>query len=87
MGIGNDFAEAIITEHTFRPITGDVLTVGRQTVYLTVAETIEMMRDHNVPVVVPADQIGLNQSTVNRLSDAALISEATSSAYLRITKS
>ena len=76
MGIGSDFAEAIITEHTFRPITGDVLTVGRQTVYLTVAETIEMMRDHNVPVAVPADHIGLNQSTVNRLSEAELISDA-----------
>jgi hypothetical protein len=75
MGIGRDFAEAILREHWFQPIAGDVVTVGRQRVDLSPAEAVEMMQERGIEVSIPEEQIPVDQSTLNRLSDRPLISD------------
>lgn len=46
MGIGRDFSEAIIREHLHRPLAGDIVLMGRQTVYLAPHELVEVLADH-----------------------------------------
>ena len=46
--LGRDIVEAIIREHSYRPIIGDVLLIGHQTVNLTLDEVLELMREHDV---------------------------------------
>ena len=35
MALGRDVLDAIIREHSYRPIAGDVLVIGHQTVHLS----------------------------------------------------
>ena len=35
MGMGKHLIEAVIREHSNKPITGDVLLIGRQTTYMS----------------------------------------------------
>ena len=48
MAFGRDIVDAIIREHSYRPITGDVLIIGHQTVNLGRNEILELMREHGV---------------------------------------
>jgi len=50
MALGRDVVDAIIREHAYRPITGDVLLIGQQAVTLSRDEVLELMREHDVPV-------------------------------------
>jgi SAM-dependent methyltransferase len=45
MGIASQFATLISREHRFRPITGRLLSIGRQTIYLTADEAIALIED------------------------------------------
>ena len=48
MALGRDVVDAIIREHAYRPITGDVLLIGQQAVTLSRDEVLELMREHDV---------------------------------------
>src|ERR1700722_11202083 len=48
MALGRDVIDAIIREHAYRRITGDVLIIGRQTVGLSGNEVLELMQEHGV---------------------------------------
>src|ERR1700675_192878 len=67
MGLGRDIVEAIVREHTYRPICGDVLLIGRQTVNLSPAQALEMVAAHGIDVsAVQAENLKLNTATINR---------------------
>ena len=59
MGIMRDLAEAIIHEHTFRPLTGDVVTMGRQTVYLTPQQATDLVADHGIAIDPEEPELGI----------------------------
>jgi SAM-dependent methyltransferase len=67
MALGRDVVDAIIREHAYRPITGDVLLIGQQAVTLSRDEVLELMREHDVVAaagglqnVASADGDGIN---------------------------
>ena len=64
MGIAHWLAEMIIREHVYRPITGTVLVIGRQTVILRPADAIERMKRWGVePATSCLDNIGVDEQT------------------------
>jgi hypothetical protein len=77
MGIAPYIAEAIIREHKHRPITGDVLLLGRQTFSFTPDDAVGMLRSNGIePAKAALERISIDQSTrhgANRgyVSDAA----------------
>ena len=48
MALGRDVVDAIIREHAYRPITGDVLLIGQLAITLSGDEVLELMREHDV---------------------------------------
>jgi SAM-dependent methyltransferase len=52
MPLGRDVVDAIIREHAYRPITGDVLLIGQQAITLSRDEVPELMREHDVIAAV-----------------------------------
>jgi hypothetical protein len=48
MALGRDVVDAIIREHSYRPIAGDVLLVGQQTVNISRGELLELLREHGI---------------------------------------
>ena len=48
MALGRDVVDAIIREHAYRPIAGDVLLIGQQAITLSRDEVLELMREHDV---------------------------------------
>lgn len=48
MALGRDVVDAIIREHAYRSVTGDVLLIGQQAVTLSRDEVLELMREHDV---------------------------------------
>jgi hypothetical protein len=46
MGLGGQAIDAIGREHAYRPITGDVVFIGRQTVYFSPQDLARRLRDH-----------------------------------------
>jgi hypothetical protein len=48
MALGRDVVDAIIREHAYRPITGNVLLIGQQAITLTRDEVLELLREHDV---------------------------------------
>ena len=80
MGMGKHMIEAVIREHLTRPITDDVLLIGRQTTYLSPDELVHTIREHGVKVDVDPNSIELDQTTLDRkrgygerlVNDAAL---------------
>src|SRR6266568_8603376 len=70
MGLNKDIVDSIFQEHAFRPIDGEVLLIGRQTIYMTPAEVLEMMREHGLkPRRAFDEDTMINKSTVNRRLD------------------
>jgi hypothetical protein len=64
MGLGGQAIDAIGREHAYRPIAGDVLFIGRQTVYFSPRELAGRLRDHCPEVDEGA--IEVDRTTVNR---------------------
>jgi hypothetical protein len=64
MGLGGQAIDAIGREHAHRPITGDVLFIGRQTVYFSPQDLAQRLRDHCTAVDETA--IELDRATLNR---------------------
>ena len=48
MSLGRDIVDAIIREHSYQPIAGEVLVIGHQAVNLSRNEVLELMREHHV---------------------------------------
>src|ERR1700731_2368198 len=48
MALGRDVVDAIIREHAYRPITGEVLLIGQQAITLSRDEVLELMGEHDV---------------------------------------
>src|SRR5580700_11128180 len=51
MALGRDVVDAIVREHAYRPIAGDVLLIGQQAVTLSRDEVLELLREHDVVAV------------------------------------
>ena len=66
MGIGGHIVDAIAREHAYRPISGDVLLIGRQTTYFTPDDLIARLKEHGHHPDPAA--IEIDQSTINRLA-------------------
>src|SRR3984957_15512051 len=66
MALGRDVVDAIIREHAYRPITGDVLLIGQQAITLSRDEVLELMREHDVVAAA-----GDSQATVGDRQNAA----------------
>jgi len=64
MGLGGQAIDAIAREHKYKPITGDVLFVGRQTTYVTPDELAQKLREHGNAVDPGA--IEIDRTTVGR---------------------
>src|SRR5690349_9414278 len=64
MGLGGQAIDAIGREHAYRPIIGDVLFIGRQTVYFSPQDLARRLRDHCAEV--DAGAIEVDRTTVNR---------------------
>jgi SAM-dependent methyltransferase len=79
MGIGPTFVQALIREHLNKPIRGDVQIIGRQTVYFTPQQTIDLLAANGIgPTRVDVDAMELDRSTIDRrakFADVPLISD------------
>jgi SAM-dependent methyltransferase len=64
MGLGVNALDAIGREHAYRPMAGDVVFIGRQTVYCTPDELVAHLRGHGHAVDRAA--IEVDRATVNR---------------------
>jgi hypothetical protein len=71
MGLGYDAVEAIFREHHYQPITGDVLMIGRQTVYFSADEILSLMRGCGIASALSPEEITLDTDTLNRRTDIA----------------
>jgi len=85
MGLGYHVVEALIREHNYRPITGNVILIGRQAVYLTPQDILALLREHGVDVgAVTAAQIEIDRHTTNRFLDYANQDLISDSALFRL---
>lgn len=66
MGIGGHIVDAIAREHSYRPITGDVLIIGRQTTYFTPDDLQARLKEHGH--TADAGGIEIDRTTINRLA-------------------
>src|SRR5262245_26973759 len=64
MGIATSSAQIIIREHAWKPIRGDVLLLGRQTMHFSRAQAIEMIRECGGTVDLAAADTGIDRQTV-----------------------
>jgi hypothetical protein len=78
MGIGRQIAEALIREHSFKPLCGDVLLMGRQTIYYSPAQILAAFEEHGIKPAINPATIELDTNTIDRLpayKDANLITD------------
>ena len=66
MGLGIDAVEAIYREHSHRPIDGDVLLMGRQTVYFSPQGLLDLMKQHGHESHLSLDEITIDKETISR---------------------
>ena len=50
MGIAAPLARAILREHKYKPIFGEIMLIGRQTVPLGIEQAVAMIRDEGIAV-------------------------------------
>ena len=65
MGLGLHAVDAIGREHAYRPITGDVLFIGRQATYFTPSGLAAQLRSHGH--AVHSSAIEVDRTTIHRL--------------------
>jgi SAM-dependent methyltransferase len=74
MALGRDVIDAIIREHAFRPIIGEVMLIGQQSLTLNRDEVLELIREHDAIVAAcdmqksgRVDNVGMSASTFFQL--------------------
>jgi len=68
LGLGIHVIEPLIREHRYRPVSGDVVTIGRQTVYHSPEEILEILTQQGIDTsVLDLNNIEIDNSTVDRL--------------------
>lgn len=78
MGIGSQIVEALARENAYKPIRGDAVLIGRQTVYYTAADLLALLRQNGTQPAIDPATIEFDTSTIDRLAefkDARLISD------------
>jgi SAM-dependent methyltransferase len=75
VALGRDVVDAIIREHAYRPVAGEVLLIGQQAVTLSRDEVLELMREHRVAAAA-RDTQGAADDGQRRASDGGGISAA-----------
>ena len=79
MGIGPAIVTALIREHQHKPIRGDVQIIGRQTVYFTPRDIVDLFAANGIDTAgVDVNAIEVDRRTVDRrakFADAVLISD------------
>jgi SAM-dependent methyltransferase len=67
MGLGASTVEAIVREHSHKPIQGNVLTIGRQTIYLSPQQYVGILREHGVtPTKDQLEKTTIDRQTISR---------------------
>jgi hypothetical protein len=85
MGLTFPIVDTLIREHVYRPLTGDVLLIGRQTIYFTPAAILDLLREHGIEVAgITEGEIEIDHSTVNRLAEFADADLITDRALFRL---
>lgn len=79
MGISRLMVEMILREHRYRPICGDVLIIGRQSVYVSPLDFLALLSEHCIaggPSTAP--EIEIDCATIDRApgADDELITDA-----------
>jgi hypothetical protein len=57
--------EAVLREHLYKPIAGDVLLIGRQTTYLSPTGLLDLLREFGVTVHADPGTLELDRTTIN----------------------
>lgn len=68
MGLGPRIVEILVREARYRPLTGCTVLIGRQSIYLSPAATLAMLRANGIPIALPEHDIEIDRSTLNRSS-------------------
>jgi hypothetical protein len=80
MGISRLMVEMILREHNYRAIEGDVVIIGRQTVYLSPADFIALLSEHRIQGAPSStSEVEIDRMTIDRLGgpDDDLITDTT----------
>jgi hypothetical protein len=79
MGLTFPLVDTLIRERVYRPLTGDILLIGRQTTYFTPADILSLLREHGVDVHGTTERdIEIDRNTLNRypgLAEGDLITD------------
>jgi SAM-dependent methyltransferase len=67
MGIFSQLAALLLREHRFRPITGELLTIGRQTIFMTRQQALALV-EHELGVKSPVQADSLEVDVATRAS-------------------
>ena len=85
MGLLYHNVEALVREHLYRPIGGNELMVGRQTVYFTPCEILKFLRRSGIyPEAFEEADLDMDRSTQARLSGTENKNFITDAALLRL---
>jgi hypothetical protein len=69
MGIGIHIVESLIREHCYRPVKGDVVMIGRQTVYFSPEEIMQLLAGHGIDTsAIEPESIEIDSDTIDRLT-------------------
>ena len=69
MGIGIHIVESLIREHCYRPVKGDVVMIGRQTVYFSPEEILQLLAAHGIDTsAIEPKSIEIDSDTIDRLT-------------------
>jgi SAM-dependent methyltransferase len=86
MALGRDVVDAIIREHAYRPITGEVLLIGQQAITLSRDEVLELLHEHHVVAAAGAVQAAAGDRQQGAGADGGGISAAAFFALLGIDR-
>ncbi|CAO3411679.1 hypothetical protein [Azospirillum largimobile] len=74
MGLSITMAEMIVREHRFRPITGDVITIGRQTVFFDAETALRILKGCGMDISgLSTDSFELEDRTIQTGQGVGLI--------------
>jgi hypothetical protein len=85
MGLAPIFAEGIVREHLYRPLTGDVIAIGRQTMFFSPHKALQLVRAAGAPVP-DVDPTSLATDTETSLADKGFISDHAFFSLLGVNK-